>query len=61
MSLICLIIAHFQVIKPTIMIRSSRMGITFTKEVIEAMDSNNDVKPCVPLVVDEYLCEYLDV
>ncbi|KAH1221414.1 NADP-dependent malic enzyme, chloroplastic [Glycine max] len=60
MSLICLIIAHFQVIKPTIMIRSSRMGITFTKEVIEAMDSNNDVKPCVPLVVDEYLCEYLD-
>ncbi|XP_006593140.2 NADP-dependent malic enzyme, chloroplastic-like [Glycine max] len=34
-------------IKPTIMIRSSRMGITFTKEVIEAMDSNNDVKPCV--------------
>ncbi|KAG5155772.1 hypothetical protein JHK82_013741 [Glycine max] len=49
-----------KVIKPTVLIGSSGVGRTFTKEVVEAMTSNNDVKPCVTLLVDEYLCEYLD-
>jgi len=61
MALLSLITAHFQVIKPTVLIGSSGVGRTFTKEVVEAMTSNNDVKPCVTLLVDEYLCEYLDV
>jgi len=37
------------------------VGKTFTKEVVEAMTSNNDVKHNLTLVVDEYLCEYLDI
>lgn len=45
----------FQVIKPTVLIGSSGVGKTFTKEVVEAMTSNNDVKPNLTLVVDEYL------
>jgi len=44
------------VIKPTVLIGSSGVGKTFTKEVVEAMTANNDVKPNLTLVVDEYLC-----
>ncbi|KAL2342563.1 hypothetical protein Fmac_003848 [Flemingia macrophylla] len=44
-----------KVIKPTVLIGSSGVGRTFTKEVIEAMASNNDVKPYLtpvkPLIV----------
>ena len=38
-----LIRLHLQVIKPTVLIGSSGVGKTFTKEVIEAVTSINEV------------------
>jgi len=38
-----LISVHLQVIKPTVLVGSSGVGKTFTKEVIEALSSINEV------------------
>lgn len=43
----CLLKLFFkQAIKPTVLIGTSGVGQTFTKEVVEAMATNNEVSSC---------------
>lgn len=39
-------VSHFQAIRPTALIGSAGVGQSFTKEVIEAMSSINEVTNC---------------
>jgi malate dehydrogenase (oxaloacetate-decarboxylating)(NADP+) len=49
---------QIQVIKPTVLIGSSGVGKTFTKEVVEAMTANNKVKSYLTLVMCIYMKKF---
>jgi predicted transcriptional regulator len=52
---------QIQVIKPTVLIGSSGVGKTFTKEVVEAMTANNKVKSYLTLSCYVYLYKKVQI